>query len=60
VNKTKAGYEDFEQSVFEMWYGCIVATTKETDAKFKEIRGQVVQIKAQTEEIKSRVEFFKP
>jgi|TARA_B110000285_G_scaffold231324_1_gene299790 hypothetical protein len=30
VNKMKAGYEDFEQSVFEMKYGCIGATTNET------------------------------
>lgn len=38
VNKMKAGYEDFEQSVFEMKYGCIIASTNETNKKFDEIK----------------------
>jgi hypothetical protein len=37
----KAGYEDFEESVFEMKYESIIATTNETTAKFKEIKEQV-------------------
>ena len=56
----KAGYEDFEQSVFEMEYDSIITTTKAANSKFDEIRDAVAKIKTQLDSISGKIEGFRP